>query len=128
MITESSLISTGVAASAYMIEGIIQDSRAKQRREAEQAEGEERENVANDQPSVTLKRSATTLTISALPSLSLVTQDARFNHTMDKYHQEYIQVEAQSYVDSMSDEDLELALEQVGLLEKDMTVDTEKTR
>ena len=37
------------------------------------------------------------------------------------------QVEAQAYVESLSDEELEQALTQVGLLEESMAVDTEKT-
>ncbi len=102
---------TGVA-TTYIAEGIHDDRINPNRDENESSE--------------TLKRVRNTLITSSVTTAAGFAHNVMYDHTISEA-EALTQVEAQAYVDSMSDEELEQALTQVGLLEQEMSNSIDKT-
>ena len=104
--------SAGVA-TTYIAEGAMNDNKAKK----------DDPDAGNDQ---TIERIRNTLITTATTTASAFAQEILHDGAVSQA-EAIQQVEAQAYVDSLSDEELEQALQQVGLLEQDMTFETKKT-
>ena len=102
---------TGVA-TTYIAEGINNDRLNPNRDPNETSE--------------TVKRVRNTLITTSVTTAAGFAHNDLYENTINEA-QALTQVEAQAYVDSMSDEDLETALTQVGLLEQEMSNDIDKT-
>ena len=85
---------------------------------------EENKQAGNDDE--TVRRVRNTLITTAVSTASAFAQEIMHDNAISAAEAQ-AQVEAQAYVESLSDEELEQALTQVGLLEESMAVDTEKT-
>ncbi len=105
---------TATAGSAtYVTSAAVKDDKAKKANpDADNAE--------------TIKSIRNTLITTATSTASALAHNVMYEDAITEA-QALTQVEAQAYVDSLSDEELEQALTQVGLLEEDMSFDTEKT-